>query len=391
MVRTGLDVMAEKLPPPLRGKRIGILCHAASVTGKLIHITEVFSERKDCRLTALFGPQHGMFGETQDNMIEWEGYEHPHLHIPVFSLYGENRRPLPSMLDHIDVLLIDLQDVGARLYTYIWTIKECLEACALAGIPVWILDRPNPIGKLPCDGPVLKEDFFSFVGGASFPLCHRMTIGEMSLWIREKYIPHCDINVVWMEEWRRDTLFSETRLPWVIPSPNMPTLNTAIVYPGTVLLEGMNISEGRGSTIPFELFGAPWINSRKLSENLKERDIKGCRFREHSFIPVFNKFSGQLCHGLQIHVTEPENYQPVATAHHVIDAIFKTSPPGLTEFRKPPYEYEEKLMPFDILSGDSGMRETLMQRLDPVTEIERWHEEISEFMKEFSALSAYEG
>ncbi|HOO99326.1 MAG TPA: DUF1343 domain-containing protein [Bacteroidales bacterium] len=391
MVRTGLDIITGKVPAAFKRKRIGILCHAPSVISNLTHITEIFSDMKDCSLTAIFGPQHGMFGETQDNMIEWEGFEHPYLHIPVFSLYGKTRRPLPSMLDHIDVLLVDLQDVGARLYTYIWTVKECMAACAVAGIPVWIADRPNPIGSVPYDGPVLKKEFFSFVGGASIPLCHRMTIGEMAMWIREKHIPDCDLNVIWMENWRRDTMFNRTGLPWIIPSPNMPTLQTAKVYPGTVLFEGMNVSEGRGTTIPFELLGAPWIDSRKLSDNLRKRSIKGCRFREHSFIPAFNKFSGQLCHGIQIHVTEPQYYQPVATALHIIDAIFETSPPGMTEFRIPPYEYEENLMPFDILSGDCGMRESLIQRLDPISEIERWNEEIEAFRKEFSAISIYAG
>lgn len=391
MVRTGLEIVAGKSPPGLRGKRIGILCHAPSVTRDLSHITEIFSARKDWKLTAIFGPQHGMYGETQDNMIEWEGSLHPVLQIPVFSLYGRHRKPVPSMLQFIDALVVDLQDVGARLYTYIWTIKECMGACAEAGVPVWILDRPNPIGKLPFDGPVLKEKFFTFVGGASVPMCHRMTIGEMSSWIRHKYFPACELNVVWMEEWRRDTLFSETGLPWVIPSPNIPTVHAAIVYPGTVLFEGLNLSEGRGTTIPFELLGAPWIDSARLVENLRKRNIPGCRFRPHNFIPTFNKFSGQLCQGIQIHVTNPEKYYPVFTALHIIDAVIETSSAGSLEFRMPPYEYEEKLMPFDILSGDDGMRMVLTNRMELKVETERWKKEILEFRKEFKDFSVYSG
>ncbi len=203
----------------------------------LISLT-FFQREKIAELTAIFGPQHGIYGQTQDNMIEWEGGSHQGSGIPIFSLYGRNRKPTPEMLKEIDVLIIDLQDVGARLYTYVWTVKLCMEACMEAGIPVWILDRPNPIGKVPCDGPVLKEEYFTFVGGASIPLCHRMTMGEMALWIKEKYYGACDLNIVWMEGWRRNSLFSETGLPWVLPSPNMPTLQTAIVYPGTVLFEG---------------------------------------------------------------------------------------------------------------------------------------------------------
>ncbi|MCX6332955.1 MAG: DUF1343 domain-containing protein [Bacteroidia bacterium] len=389
MVKTGLEILANKLPGKLSGKSIGVLCHAPSVTKKFIHITDILAGRRDCRLTAIFGPQHGIFGQTQDNMIEWEGSRHPRFGIPVFSLYGKNRKPSPLMLKEMDVLLIDLQDVGARLYTYIWTVKLCIEACTEAGIAVWILDRPNPIGKLPLDGPVLKEDYFTFVGGASIPLCHRMTMGEMALWIKEKYYPSCDLNIVWMKGWRRNSLFSGTGLPWVLPSPNMPTLQTAIVYPGTVLTEALNLSEGRGTTIPFELIGAPFINSEKLLKNLKNRNISGCRFRAHDFIPTFNKYAGLICHGIQIHVTDPGKYYPVAAAMNIFDAIIETSHTGSLQFNQPPYEYEEKLMPFDILSGDDGMRDTLRNRLDLKAEKARWRCDIEEFGKEFDKFSSY--
>jgi uncharacterized protein YbbC (DUF1343 family) len=388
MVVTGLETICNKFPLKLKGKRIGVLCHAASITGDFIHITEVISNRNDCKLSAIFGPQHGIYGQTQDNMIEWEGTVHPIYKVPVFSLYGKNRKPAPEMLKEIDVLLIDLQDAGARLYTYIWTVKLCLEACCEADIPVWVLDRPNPIGKLPCDGPVLKKEFFTFVGGASIPLCHRMTIGEMALWLREKYFPKCDLNIVWMKGWRRNSLFSDTGLPWVLPSPNMPAIQTAIVYPGTVLIEALNISEGRGTTIPFELFGAPFIDAEKLKKNLDSRQIQGCVFRVHNFIPAFNKYCGELCYGIQIHVTNPEKYHPVATALDIFDAIIETSP-GFLKFNLPPYEYEYTLMPFDILSGDSGMRTSLINRIPVNEEKERWIVEIEDFKKEFGSFSAY--
>jgi uncharacterized protein YbbC (DUF1343 family) len=285
--------------------------------------------------------------------------------------------------------LIDLQDVGARLYTYIWTVKLCIEACAEAGVKVLILDRPNPVSLLPFDGPILKKEYFTFVGGASIPLCHRMTIGEMAMWIKEHYFPKADVKVVWMKNWKRHSLFSGSGLPWVLPSPNIPTLQSAIVYPGTVLIEALNLSEGRGTTIPFELFGAPFINTEKLKKNLEERRIPGCVFRSHDFIPTFHKFAGELCYGMQIHVTDINCYKPVATALDIFDAIIETSEQDSLKFKLPPYEYEYKLMPFDILSGDSGMRETLTSRKNILVEKERWDSEIEEFRIDFKEIAYY--
>lgn len=390
MVITGLESILQKLPAALTGKRVGILCHAPSITTDFIHIAGHFHRRADCHLTALFGPQHGIHGQTQDNMIEWQSHNHPVYNVPLYSLYGEQRKPTKEMLNKIDVLVVDLQDVGARLYTYIWTVKLCIEACTEASIPVVLLDRPNPIGRLPFDGPVLKKEYFTFVGGASIPLCHRMTMGEMALWIKEKYYPACELSIIWLKNWKRSMMYCETGLPWVLPSPNMPTGNTAIVYPGTVLIEALNLSEARGTTIPFELFGAPYINSVKLKKNLDDRKIKGCAFRIHDFIPTFHKFKGENCYGLQLHVTDLGKFRPVGTALEIFDAIIETSPPDSLTFNSPPYEYEYKLMPFDILAGDSGMRETLINRKSIRHEQERWACETENFTKEFSELAAYD-
>jgi uncharacterized protein YbbC (DUF1343 family) len=389
MVITGLESVLNEFPAKLKGKRIGILCHASSVTRKFIHISDIFYRKKDCKLAAIFGPQHGVHGQTQDNMIEWQTQIHPVFGIPLYSLYGKYRKPTPEMLAGIDVLLIDMQDVGARLYTYIWTVKLCMEACTEAGIPVWLLDRPNPISRLSSDGPVLKKEYFTFVGGALIPLCHRMTIGEMALWIKENYYQDCDLNVVRMKNWRRSSLFSDTGLPWIIPSPNIPTVQTALVYPGTVLIEALNLSEGRGTTIPFELFGAPFIDQESLKKNLDNRHIDGCAFRTHDFIPTFHKFYGELCHGLQIHITDIDSFKPVSVAFEIFNAIIETTEPDSLKFNLPPYEYEYKLMPFDILSGDSGMRESLISRNNIRIEKERWSQEIEEFRKEFRKIAIY--
>ncbi len=388
MVQTGLEIIRNKFPAQLKGKKIGVLCHASSITSDFLHITDFLFHHEECTLSAIFGPQHGLFGQTQDNMIEWEGAIHPVFDIPVYSLYGKNRKPELWMLEDIDLLLVDLQDIGTRLYTYIWTVKLCMEACCEAGIPVWVLDRPNPVGKLPFDGPVLKEEFFTFVGGASIPLCHRMTIGEMAIWLKERYYPRCKLKVIWMKGWKRYSMYDETGLPWVLPSPNMPTLKTATVYPGMVLIETVNISEGRGTTIPFELFGAPFIDAEKLKKNLDQHSIQGCAFRTHNFIPTFNKYNGELCNGLQIHVTDISAYRPVAVVLEIFDKLLELFPDKF-EFNMPPYEYEYKLMPFDILSGDSVMRTSLLNRVPVKNELERWEAEIEEFMNEFSDIAVY--
>jgi len=389
-VLSGLDVVSRRLPSELNGKRIGLLCHSSSISSDYRHITEIFAGGTGCVLSALFGPQHGLSGQTQDNMIEWEGTVDPHLGIPVYSLYGLHRKPTQSMLKGIEAFVVDLQDVGARLYTYIWTVKLCMEACTEAGIPVWVLDRPNPIGRIPVDGPVLNEEYFTFVGGACIPLCHRMTLGEMALWIREKYIPRCDLHVIRAEGWRRNSLYSETGLPWVLPSPNMPTEQSASVYPGTVLAEALNLSEGRGTVIPFELTGAPWIDGRRLLEEMRSRKLPGCRFRMHDFIPTFNKYAGEYCRGIQIHVTDHSVFRPVATALHLFDAIIRTSPGGSLKFNPPPYEYEYDLMPFDILSGDDRMREVLTKGLSLQEETERWEASATLFKSEFRQIALYE-
>jgi uncharacterized protein YbbC (DUF1343 family) len=387
MTRSGLDILSSKFPKDLARKRIGLLCHAASITAKYVHAVDVFL-KSPCTLAALFGPQHGMFGQTQDNMIEWQGYNHPVLKVPVYSLYGESRKPAAQSLTGIDALVVDLQDVGARPYTYIWTVKLCMEACFEAGIPLWILDRPNPIAAMAFDGPMLSDSFHSFVGGAPIPLCHRMTIGEIALALQKLYYPESDLRVVWMTSWLRNSLWPECSLPWVLPSPNMPIFETAVVYPGKVLLEATNLSEGRGTTRPFEILGAPFFNADEVIRLMKQNAVKGCEFRRHDFIPTFQKWQGKYCGGLQVHVTNPRVYAPVYTTAMLLDAVIRTSQ-GQFAFKDPPYEYDALHMPFDILSGDSTLREALIAGANLRKVKEAWLASYKPFRALFKEVSHY--
>lgn len=390
MTRSGLDIFLQKIPKKISGKKIGVLCHAASITSSYTHILDALKKHPSLKLGAIFGPQHGLFGQTQDNMVEWEGsYKHPVYNAPVYSLYGTTRKPSDKMLKGIEALIIDLQDVGARPYTYIWTVKLCMEACQEHNIPVWFLDRPNPIAALPFDGPVMNKNLFSFVGGAEIPLCHRMTMGEMAVLIKQKYFRSLELHIIWMKQWWRDSVYSETGLPWVIPSPNMPSLNTAIVYPGMVLIEGTNISEGRGTTLPFELFGAPYINSEILKRNIVKRKIPGCLFRSHNFIPTFQKWQNEYCNGMQIHVTEPRSYCAVFTAASIIEAVMQSSDDGAFGFKDPPYEYEYQKNPFDILCGDSQLRECLLKGGSLKKQQDKWKEDLPSFIKIFKDIAYY--
>lgn len=388
MTLFGLDSFISNFPKALKGKRIGVVCHAASITSSYISVVEILSNHPDCTLSAIFGPQHGLFGQTQDNMIEWEGAIDPVLKVPVYSLYGSTRKPTPAMLEGLDALVFDIQDVGARPYTYIWTLKLCMDACCEKGISVWVLDRPNPIGCVPVDGPMLSPEYFTFVGGAEIPLCHRLTMGEMALVLKKKYHPSCDLNIVWMDGWWRESLWPQTGLPWVLPSPNMPSWETALVYPGMVLFEATNVSEGRGTTRPFELFGAPFVNFTSFRKELLSCKLDGCIFREHGFIPTFQTWHGQFCFGMQIHVTNPRLFAPVLTASAILLSIIKTSGCEFT-FKNQPYEYEQIKMPFDILAGDDRLRNALMAQV-PLDQIANsWKQDYAEYNELFSEVAHY--
>jgi uncharacterized protein YbbC (DUF1343 family) len=389
MIKSGLECFLENFPYEIKDGCLGVVCHAASITSSYEHIIDVLARHKNCRLGAIFGPQHGLYGQTQDNMIEWEGIGHDLHKVPVYSLYGKVRKPTPEMLKGLDAMVFDLQDVGARPYTYLWTLKLCMEACREQGMPLYVLDRPNPVGCMAFDGPVLKPDYFSFVGGAEIPLCHRLTIGEIAALLRQAYYPAADVRIVWMQGWWRNSVWSETGLPWVLPSPNMPTPDTALVYPGMVLLEATTLSEGRGTTRPFEIFGAPFLNIKKFRELLEKNKLpKGCVFREHEFIPTFQKWAGNYCYGMQIHVTDPRVFRPVETAAAVLLAANAVAP-GEFLFRTDPYEYEREKMAIDILTGSDRFRKAVLAGA-VLSDLRReWQGEHEKFIETFRAIAHY--
>jgi uncharacterized protein YbbC (DUF1343 family) len=372
-VLTGLDLVDKLWPKELRGARVGLVAHPASINHRIQHATGIFRSSKKFRLTAFFGPQHGILGQTQDNMVEWEGFRDPSSGLPVYSLYGNTRKPRPEMLTDIDALVIDLQDVGSRYYTFIWTLELCMQACHEAGRAMIVLDRPNPIGGHLTEGPVLNPEFASFVGLRPLPVRHGMTVGEIAAYLRDAFYSDLDCRVITMQKWKRKMWFDQTGLPWVMPSPNMPTLDAALVYPGMCLLEGTNISEGRGTTRPFEIFGAPFIHSETLVNVLKEFKLPGIVFRPLSFEPTFQKHAGTLCHGAHIHVTNRETFKPFKTGVAVLKAIHNTYPRDFA-WKQPPYEYEEIKLPIDILAGGDRLRKEIEAWKD-LDEMEKWWKE----------------
>lgn len=346
----------------MRARKLGLLFHGASFSARCRQ-TPAELTALGLDLKCLFGPQHGVHGETQDNMIEWEGTRDRATGLPLYSLYGKSRKPDAAALSGIDTLVIDLQDVGTRFYTYIWTMQLCMEVCAQSGQRVVILDRPNPIGGLEVEGPLLEAGFKSFVGMAPIPLRHGFTIGELALYLADSAgLPQPE--VIMMEGWNRGDYFEDTGLAWGLPSPNMPSPLTALVYPGMGMLEGTNISEGRGTTRPFELAGAPYIDEQLLAGELTLAGVPGVVFRPLCFQPTGDKWQGELCGGVQLHVTDREIFKPCLAALTLISAVRRLWPDKFA-WRKPPFEYEEKLLPFDMLAGTDALRINIEAGMPP--------------------------
>ncbi len=378
MITIGLENLLASPPAGLDNRRLGLLSNQASTDRNLVQARVLLQQKFGSRLTCLFSPQHGFFCEKQDNMIE-SGHETDQLTgLPLFSLYGESRRPSKAMFDQLDVLLIDLVDVGTRVYTFLYTMAYCLEAAAEYGKRVVVLDRPNPVGGIEVEGNILDPEWASFVGLYPLPMRHGLTFGELALLLNQEYGLGADIQVVPMQGWKRSLLFRETGFPWVFPSPNMPTPETALVYPGQVIWEGTNISEGRGTTLPFELIGAPFWEHEPIVKVLEQADLPGCCLRPLLFESTFGKWAGQTCVGFQLHVTNPRTFLPYRTSLALFQAVFQLYP-GDFLYKEPPYEYEYERLPMDLILGDQKVRRAL-EAGQPMREIEAgWQEGLDEF------------
>jgi len=342
----------------LEGLRVGLVCNPASVDAHIAHAAHLVSCLPGVTLAALFGPQHGFRSDLQDNMIESPHASDAIRRVPVYSLYSDTREPTADMLKGLDLLVVDLQDVGARIYTFIYTMANCLRAARRHGIPIVVCDRPNPIGGADVEGPMLEAGYESFVGLFPIPMRHGMTMGELARLFNDAFGIGANLRVEKVEGWARGMYFDETGLPWVMPSPNMPTLDTAIVYPGAVLFEGTQLSEGRGTTRPFEYLGAPWIDAEHVAEDLNALDLDGVTFRPIVFEPTFQKHARVTCGGCQIHVTDRRTFKPVLTGVAVMGQFHRANPSRFA-WRQPPYEYEHEKMPIDILAGSPALREQI--------------------------------
>jgi uncharacterized protein YbbC (DUF1343 family) len=375
-VRLGIDRLIDS--GAVRGQRVGVVCNPASVDGSFCHAIERLEQASDVTLGAVFGPQHGFRSDVQDNMIETGHVEDASRRVPIYSLYSETREPTAEMLAGLDALVIDLQDIGARIYTYIYTMANCMRAAKKHGVRVVVCDRPNPIGGVEVEGPMLRPGYESFVGQFPIPMRHGMTIGELACLFNAQFGIGADLQVMRLEGWTRGMYWDDTGLPWVMPSPNMPTLDTAIVYPGTVLFEGTRLSEGRGTTRPFELVGAPWIHAEHFASALNERALRGVHFRPAVFEPTFQKHAKATCGGAQVHVTERKAFRPCTVAAALL-LDFHAQEPGHFEWRQPPYEYEHEKMPIDILAGSPDLREQIESQTSLDDIVESWGHETLEF------------
>ncbi|REB05335.1 DUF1343 domain-containing protein [Sporosarcina sp. BI001-red] len=365
----GVEMLMKNEKKLLKGKRVGLITNPTGVDQNLNSVVDLLNNDPEIQLEALYGPEHGVRGDAQAGQYV-DYYVDEVTGLPVYSLYGKTRKPTPEMLENIDVLVFDIQDVGTRFYTYIYTMALAMEAAQEKGIPFVVLDRPNPLGGKKVEGPVLDPKFASFVGQYAIPLRHGMTVGELAKLFNKEFDIGADLTVVKMKGWKRNSYFDETGLQFVMPSPNMPTLETALAYPGAALIEGTNVSEGRGTTKPFELIGAPFISSPELVTRLNQLDLPGVTFRAASFIPTFSKHSGELSHGVQIHITDRTKYEPVETGLHIVKTM------------KDLYPEQVQLTPFfDNLIGNGWIRPGIENGMTVEEMKSRWKKELKGFEK----------
>lgn len=378
MIRIGVEQLALSPPAEFRGRRLALLCNQASTDRSFRHSRDLVMQVFPGQLTCLFSPQHGFFSEKQDNMVESDHTRDPATGMPVFSLYAEQRRPDPALFESFDILLVDLVDVGTRVYTFAWTIVYCLQVAAETGRKVVILDRPNPLGGNSLEGNLLKDEWSSFVGLYGLPMRHGLTLGELALLCNRELKIGADLEVIRMEGWRRRMFFPETGFPWVFPSPNMPSPATALLYPGQVIWEGTNISEGRGTTLPFELVGAPFIRHGEVQDFLARIGLPGCVLRPLVFEPTSGKWAGRPCRGFQIHVTDRTVFRPYRTGLALLQALLTLYPKEFA-YKDPPYEYEFERLPLDLILGDRQVRLALEAGADIMELEQSWRQELVGF------------
>jgi uncharacterized protein YbbC (DUF1343 family) len=374
----GLEKLLEEEAHLLRGARVGLVCNQASVDHTLRHAADLLRAHKDINLTALFGPQHGIRGDVQDNMVETAHAVDRATGLPVYSLYSETREPTEEMLENVDVLVFDMQDVGCRIYTFIYTLANCMRAAQKYGKKVIACDRPNPINGVSVAGTVLDTQFASFVG--QFPLAtrHGMTVCELGRMFREHFGIDCELETVLMEGWSREQWMDQTDAPWVITSPNIPTPETTIVFPGTVHLEGTQMSEGRGTTRPFELIGAPYIEAEEYARQLNLINFPGVYFRACGFQPTFQKHAGRTCGGVQIHVTQRDLFEPVSAGVATVMLAQRMYGEHF-RWKEPPYEYVYDKNPFDVIAGTSALREAIERGDSLESIVASWEEPLRGF------------
>lgn len=389
-IKIGLERFITRPPSSIGAKRLGLLCNPASVDSRLQHARDLVAQRFPGRLKALFSPQHGFYAEKQDNMVESGDLSDERLGIPVFSLYGRVRQPTEVMFDLIDTLIVDLQDVGTRVYTFVYTMAYCMQSAARLGKSIIVLDRPNPIGGHRVEGNCLRDDLTSFVGLYPIPMRHGLTIGELAGLFNVHYGINCDLAVIPMQGWQRRMQFKDTGRIWVPPSPNLPTPASAAVYPGQVLWEGTNVSEGRGTCQPFELFGAPYIDHRRLRLSLAAATLDGLTLREHTFEPTFNKWQGRRCNGFQLHVTAPQRYCPYFSSLEILKTVYNCWPDRF-QWKPPPYEYETVKLPFDLIAGDREVRRCIEENADLSDLKAAWQPELKAFLDLSRRFYLYQG
>jgi uncharacterized protein YbbC (DUF1343 family) len=356
-VKTGLDRLLDR-PGDLKGRKLGLIANPTTVTAGLVHGAIALKQARGLKLTTLFGPEHGIWADAQD-LVHVEDSRDAATGLRVFSLYGKRLAPSAEMLADVDTLVYDVQDVGSRYYTFIYTMLHAMEACAAHGRRLVVLDRPNPVNGVDVDGNVLQPGWESFVGRHPLAVRHGMTTGELALMFKDERRIPVDLKVVPMKGWRRKMAFEDTGLPWVLPSPNMPTVDTAFVYPGACLVEGTNLSEGRGTTLPFQTVGAPFLDGPALARSMVEARLPGVMVRPQSFRPTFEKHAGQLCHGVVLHVTDPQLFRPVTTYLTLLHLARRQAPDAF-EFLTRAYEFETTIPAFDLLTGSDAARKALL-------------------------------